>query len=133
VNSSAHYLHSVRLRIVADIPRRNIVKSLKKKGFEPTKTGSDHDWYVFCHDGKQYKQVMAKISHGAGHRTYPQALWKRMKTFLQLDNEAQVSDLLKCPMGRDKYVGILKQKNLLSNKPSNKKKPHQRKRAKRKK
>lgn len=98
---------------MSDIPRRIIVKSLTSKGFVKFKPGSDHDWYVFVQSGRKFKQIMAKISRGSDYKTYPEALWKRMKTRLQLSSNEEVRNLLSCPMDSEEYSQILKNQNLI--------------------
>ena len=99
--------------VLADIPRRQIVRSLERKGFTQTKRKGNHDWFVFCHDGREYKQVMAKVSRGSGYKTYSPSLWTQMKKLLALDRNSQVHDLLTCPLDRDEYLEILKHKRIV--------------------
>jgi len=98
---------------VTDISKKTIVRSLKKKGFKLKKGQGDHDWYIFYYKDKKYGQIKAKISRGSSYRTYPISLWTRMRKLLQLENNKQVSDLLTCPLDKDKYLEILKEKEVL--------------------
>ncbi|RKX26102.1 MAG: hypothetical protein DRP45_04420 [Candidatus Zixiibacteriota bacterium] len=99
---------------MADIPRRKIAKSLKAKGFVQTKSGSDHEWFVFCYNDKEYKHIMAKISRGSSYKTYPESLWKRMKIMLRLQKNQEVHDLLTCPMKHEQYLEILRKEGEIS-------------------
>lgn len=77
------------------------------------KKGGDHDTYVFCHDGFEYKQVKAKISRGSGYKTYSRSLWTQMRMLLRLDKNQEVADLLLCPMDHKTYLGILREKSII--------------------
>ena len=97
---------------MADISRRTIIRSLKKKGFVHKEKG-DHDWYVFCHGGREYKQIVAKVSRGSGYKTYSQSLWTQMRRLLALDKNQDLHDLLLCPMNHETYLDILRDKSIV--------------------
>jgi hypothetical protein len=77
-------------------------------GFEATLGGR------FCptddNNGKWYTHIKVLLSRGSGYKTYPLALWKRMRKLLQLERLGEVQALLECPMSSDEYESILKKK-----------------------
>jgi hypothetical protein len=98
---------------VADIPRKTIEQSLRKKGFVLAQGQGDHDYYFFRHNGKDYKQVKAKISRGSGYKSYGDSLVAAMKKLLALDTNKEVRDLLNCPMDHQTYLEQLRTKGIL--------------------
>lgn len=98
---------------MASVPIKTMRKSLKKKGFIFQKGIGDHDWYYYSYNGKEYRQIAAKISRGSGYKDYPDSLLQRMKNLLHLDSLQEVRQLLLCPMDAAEYKAILDQKNML--------------------
>ena len=98
---------------MTDIKRDVIHKSLLAKGFKHKKGVSDHDKYCLYVDGKWYTQVFARISRGSGYKTYGEELLSRMRKALCLDKLQDVKDLLGCPMEKEQYLKILKEKKQL--------------------
>jgi hypothetical protein len=96
-----------------EIPRRKIRQSLENKGFILDQGRGDHDWYYFFHNGKKFKQVCAKISRGSHYKTYHSRLIDRMKKLLQLDSLQDTKDLLECPMDKNQYLLMLKEKGII--------------------
>lgn len=93
---------------MAQIKKKLIVSSLKKKGF--VQDSGDHKFFHYEVDGKQIGGVYTKVSHGSTHNDYDDYLLGQMKKQLKLDTTAQVKELLTCPMSADQYKNILKKK-----------------------
>lgn len=98
---------------MAGVPTKTMRKSLQKKGFVFQKGIGDHDWYYYSYNGKEYKQIAAKISRGSGYKDYPDSLLKCMRILLHLDSLQEVRQLLLCPMDAEEYKSILDGKDLL--------------------
>jgi hypothetical protein len=85
-------------------------RNLKKKGFEDSITKSiDHKYLDFFFEG--VKILETKISHG-GKRDIDDYLIGKMSRQCNLNKE-QFIDLAKCPMKKDEFVSILKEKGLI--------------------
>ncbi len=97
---------------MSDIERTTIIASLKSKGFKYRKQSkkSGHDKYCYFYDNRWHTHIQARISRGSHYKTYPQALWKRMKIRLYLDKLEDVQFLLECPMDAEEYASILREK-----------------------
>lgn len=95
---------------MGDIKRQTIRRSIINKGFKKRRGKGRHDVYCLFHDGKWYTHIKVLLSRGSGHKTYPMALWKRMRILLQLERLEEVQALLECPMSGDEYESILKKK-----------------------
>jgi len=84
-----------------------IKKALKKKGFVEEEN-RDHTFYFL----KDHKSIFTKISHGSKYKTYGSSLLGKMGKKLKLSNR-ELLDLIDCPMNLDRYLSILKEKNIL--------------------
>ncbi len=93
--------------------RRDVIrKSLIDKGFRE-KECKHHDKYCFYLNGKWYPQIYANLSRGSAYKTYDENLLKLMKKALRLEGLQDVKDLLACPMKKEQYLKILKDKEQL--------------------
>ena len=92
-------------------PRREIKRSLEKKGFY-LETG-DHDYYNFYHNGKK-TDIWTKISRGSKYEDYPRPLLNQIKRQLKFESPLQLEAFLKCPMQHEHYIQFLKEKKLVS-------------------
>ena len=62
----------------------------------------------FEYNGIEY--LKTRVSHGEGDIPSPVVERIRKQLFL---NQAQFQDLVKCPMGYDEFVAVLKEKGLI--------------------
>ncbi len=92
------------------IERRKIESELPAKGFVREDT---HHRYFYHEYRGQRTGAYTYTSHGSRYKTYPVPLLNRMKKELRLDTVRQVIDLFKCPITRDGYNQILKEKQLI--------------------
>ena len=94
------------------IERDIIESSLITKGFTKDVSG-DHRYFHHEIEGKK-TGISTYTSHGSGkYKTYGDDLLRLMKKQLRLDSMRQVKDLLECPMKKNEYILILKEKRLL--------------------
>lgn len=89
------------------IERRTIESNLCSKGF--VREDSDHRYFYHEYRGKR-TGAYTYTSHGSNYKTYDVTLLKRMKKLLRLDTTKQVFDLCTCPIEKDDYNQILKNK-----------------------
>jgi len=94
-----------------NLDRKKFEKNLKKKGFrrDPAK---DHIFYHHEYEGKK-TGISTHFSHSLSEKDISDDLILLMKRELRLDSTKDVADLCNCPMSKEKYNGILKQKKLL--------------------
>jgi hypothetical protein len=104
---------------MTDIPRKTIERSLSEKGFKLLKSkkgkgvNAGHRWYAFYYKGKEYRHISAMISHAPNYKTYDKTLLIKMRTRLHLDRLQDVRGLLSCPMGKQEYLAILINKQIV--------------------
>ena len=85
-------------------------KNLKKKGFTDSENRSgDHLYMDFIHEGKF--ALYTKISHGST-KDIGKPLIAQMATQCKLSAN-EFKDLVNCPLSKERYVKILKEKNVL--------------------
>lgn len=86
------------------VKTNKIDASLQKKGFD--KTNRDHNYYILYVEGKKTK-IHTKISHSATE--IDDFLVKQMARQVRLDRK-QFEDLIECPLSKEDYIEILKEK-----------------------
>ena len=85
-------------------------KNLKKKGFDDmVNKSNDHKYIEFSYNGK--KILYTKISHGS-NKEITDKLIGQMSRQCNL-KKTDFLDLAKCPMKKDKYEKILRNKGLI--------------------
>ena len=90
---------------------RDIIRSLKRKGFEESNVG--HKDLVLMVSGKKTK-VRTRVSHSVGFEISPKnPVFQSMKRQLHLDR-SQLIALLDCPMKKRDLVQILRKTNVIS-------------------
>jgi hypothetical protein len=83
--------------------------NLKKKGFiDSIANSKDHKYLVYLYNGK--KLFKTKLSHGS-KKDIDDYLIGKMSNQCKLNKE-QFVDLAKCPMTRESYIFILKEKGI---------------------
>ena len=92
---------------MAALDKTTTYKNLKKKGF--IDTAGDHKYLELIHNGKTI--LFTKISHGSS-KEIDDYLIKQMYTQCKLDKKDFI-DLAKCPLSKEAYFKIFKEKNLL--------------------
>ena len=90
--------------------QRDIEGALLKKGFK--KRDGDHSYYIYYGINGDKTGVFTKTSHGAKGRTISDDLFGRMARQLKLTNN-EFDELVQCPLSREKYESILKEKDRL--------------------
>ncbi len=97
---------------MAVIDSKKTYKNLKKKGFvDSVNHSADHKYLEFYHDGKLI--LHTKVSHGS-KKDLGDFLIKQMSIQCKL-NKNELIDLANCPLSREDYFKILKDKGLISN------------------
>jgi hypothetical protein len=92
---------------MAALDSKDTYRNLKKKGF--VESPGDHKFLEFYNDNKLI--LHTKLSHG-GKKDIDDYLIKQMSVQCQLDKK-QFIDLAKCPLSKEEYVKILKEKGRL--------------------
>lgn len=85
---------------------KDLVKTLKKKGFELYPEKDHHKFYYLIVDGKK-TSINTYISHGASE--YGDTLMQMVKKQLRFQNTRTAEDFFDCPLTMDKYIKILKE------------------------
>ena len=92
---------------MAVISSRETIQNLKKKGF--VEKQSHHKMLELWHNGKFV--LHTRISQGGDH-DLNNFLIKQMSVQCQLDKQ-QFTDLAKCPLSKEEYLAILREKGRL--------------------
>ena len=91
------------------IDKKIIESSLRKKGF--IEGGGDHKYFYHEFNGKRTGPYTF-TSRGSKYKSYGDSLLKVMKKHLRLDTLQQIHGLLTCPMDKEEYITILREKNI---------------------
>lgn len=87
--------------------KSEVEAALQRKGFRPTRPGSDHNWFVYVSSqGKKATKARTKTSHGRGF-DLDDYLLTQMARQVSLTKK-QFIELVDCPMAREAYEEILK-------------------------
>lgn len=92
------------------VDRRLIESNLPSKGFVEENT---HHKYFYHEYQCRRTGIFTYTSHGSQYKTYGDSLLKQMKKQLKLDTTKQVVDLFQCPLTKDEYNQLLKNKGLI--------------------
>ncbi len=92
------------------IDRREIESSLLSKGF--VREDTHHRYFYHKYKGKR-TGIYTYTLRGKKYKTYITPLLQRMKKELRLDTIKQVIDLYKCPISKEDYNNILKEKGII--------------------
>ncbi len=87
------------------LERRNVEKSLVKKGFVKDER-THHTFYIFSLDGSKIR-IMTRVSRGSGYKTLGDDLVSEMAKQCRLSN-GDFQNLIDCPLSRDAYEAKLK-------------------------
>lgn len=88
------------------LKKREIEGAFNKLRMDIAKT--HHKMAYFEYEGVQY--LKTRISHGKGD--IPKSVIARIRKQLEL-NQIQFTELVKCPLGYNEYVEILKEKGII--------------------
>lgn len=91
--------------------KRAVESSLKKKGFELMER--DHRYFVYRSMEGHLTEAGTKTSHGSKPRDIPDGLLSRMAKQVKLTSRRQFEDLIDCPMEREDYEALLREKGIL--------------------
>lgn len=94
------------------LSKNTIERNLLKKGFIKIEK-KDHRFYYLTINGKRACS-RTKISRGSHYNEYDISLLKKMKLQLQLNSIAELKDLLTCPMTKETYLRILRDKEIIN-------------------
>jgi len=94
------------------IEQKNINRNLPKKGF--IKEEGKHHIYFHHHYNGKATGVHTYMSHGSGHRDIAGNVLSKMKNQLKLDTTNDLVDLVNCPMSKEQYIMILREKKFIS-------------------
>lgn len=83
-----------------------IKSSLTSKGFVEEER-SKHTFYILVTDGKK-TPIHTKLSRGS--KEYSKKLLSFMREQLGFDNITELKDFIECPISKDEYVRILKER-----------------------
>lgn len=88
-----------------------MISNLPKKGFMVNKKGH-HIFFYHIQDGRE-TGIRTKISHTAKMKDISNDIISAIKRQLKLDTNAEVKDLIECPMDEATYIGLLRKKGEL--------------------
>jgi len=87
-----------------------IIKALKKKGFQNTPSKHHILLYLFDDDGIQ-TSIHTWISHD--HKEYSGNLLGEMKRELGLQTSEELDGIIKCPLKYPQYIQLLRERELI--------------------
>ena len=87
--------------------KTEVEAGLARKGFQPTKPGADHNYFVYLSIAGKKARASTKTSHGRGF-DIDDSLLAQMARQCSLTKK-QFLDLLDCPLSRDEYEKLLEQ------------------------
>ena len=99
------------LTLGVQIDKKDIIANLPKKGFKKVENG-DHIYFTLEIDGID-KGIYTYVSHGT-IKTYSGQLLGALKNQLKLNSSMQVKELCECPMTQEKYLELLRSKNIIN-------------------
>ena len=82
----------------------DLVKVLKKKGFELNPEKNDHNFYFLIVDGKK-TSINTFFSHGKSE--YGNSLMTKIKRQLRFHDTKTAEDFFDCPLTKEKYIELL--------------------------
>ena len=85
---------------------KDLVKVLKKKGFELNPEKNDHNFYYLMVDGKK-TSIFTFFSHGKAE--YGDSLMLKIKGQLRFQNTKTAEDFFDCPLTKEKYIQLLRE------------------------
>lgn len=85
---------------------KDMIKVLKKKGFELHPEKDDHNFYFLIVDGKK-TSVNTFFSHGKSE--YGDSLMLKIKRQLRFQNAKTAEDFFDCPLTKEKYIELLRE------------------------
>jgi hypothetical protein len=94
------------------VDRDDIEASLLKKGFVRDDRKKDHRYFYHELEGRRTGPY-AYTSHGSRYKVYGDSLLNTLRFQLRLQTARQVVDLVKCPMSREEYEQLLRNRGLL--------------------
>jgi len=92
------------------LSKRLVISGLKKKGFE--NESGDHKYFVYHTTAGMLTHVKTKVSHGSEKDISPNLITE-MRRQCQLDSTADFVNLIRCPLKREEYENILREKGFL--------------------
>ncbi len=84
----------------------DMIKVLKKKGFELYPEKDHHNFYFLMVEGKK-SSVYTYFSHGKSE--YGGSLMASIKKQLRFQSSKTAEDFFDCPLTKEKYVTLLKE------------------------
>jgi hypothetical protein len=93
------------------LPRDKMMGALRRKGFVERQT-PHHDYFHHQLDGRD-TGISTYFSRGSKYKDYGPALIAPVRRALKLDTDAQLRELIECPMSADDYATILRKKGFI--------------------
>ncbi len=93
------------------VDRADVEKNLPRKGFEREKEG--HHIYFHHQFNGRVTGAYTYISHSKKFNVISRGILTAMRKQLMLDSNAQVLELVNCPMDENEYNKILRKKGVL--------------------
>jgi len=86
---------------------RDVRATLEKKGF--TRSDTDHAQFRLM-IGDKFTGVKTMVSHGREDIARGRTLFQSIKRQLKLDTNNELADFLDCPMTKERYVELLRER-----------------------
>lgn len=93
------------------VDRKEAEKNLAKKGF--VKDDSRNHVFYNCYYQGQDTGIATCVSHGSKSSDIGPDILNSIKKQLKLDKIQEIKDLLTCPMTKEQYFKVLKEKGFL--------------------
>lgn len=91
--------------------RAHVASALLKKGFVEDET-RDHRYFHHQING-QRTGVRTKLSRGSQYKRLGPQLLAKIKKQPKLESSREFRDLVNCPMSKERYIEVLKSKEIL--------------------
>jgi len=98
---------------MTQLKRRNVIKSLKGKGFRPLSEKSNDLWFGLTIDDEFVPQIKTFVSGGGQRQMIYEDNIHNMTHELHMDNKKQFLNYIKCPYSYSEYFRDLRRKNII--------------------
>lgn len=92
------------------VERTDVISNLPKKGFRKVKS-KKHIYFYHEYRGKE-TGVSTYVSHSSGFKDISRDILTCMRRQLQLSTNREVVDLVNCPMNKDGFNTLMRQKGV---------------------
>lgn len=98
---------------MTQLKRRNVIKSLKSKGFRQIFEKSNDLWFGLMINGEFVPKIKTFVSRGGQKQMIYEDNIHNMTNELHMDNKTQFLNYIKCPYSFSEYIEDLKRKNII--------------------